>query len=456
MGHHHKYPEYKNSKVSWIGDVPTTWEVRRLKEVGRLIGGAGFPHEFQHVQGEELYFYKVGDLNLSVNGKTLLESPHSISKETAKILHAIVIPRATITYAKIGAALLLNRRRMTTAECCIDNNMTAYITNKEYVLPDWAFYWLSTIDFGEHVNPGAVPSLSEGYQSILPIPVPPIVEQEVIARFLDYKTAQIDALIAKKQALLIKLAEKRTALISHTVTKGLDPSVPMKDSGVEWLGEIPAHWQTTRIKFVARVGNGSTPSRENSEYWFDGYFPWLNSSVVNQEIVFEADQFVTDLALKECHLPVVHPPAVLVGITGQGRTRGMAAKLEIRATINQHLVFVKPRSGCVEVDYLYFLFDRAYLFLRNESDAGGSTKGAITCEQIENLSVPLPPMIEQVTIAQSLHHEVAVLNKMKVKVAKAIERLEEYRSAIITNAVTGKIDVRSIVIPQRAQEPTHD
>nr|WP_279007666.1 restriction endonuclease subunit S [Aeromonas jandaei] len=442
-----KYPEYLATKYPWIGDVPSSWEVRRLKEVGRLFGGAGFPHEYQNVQGEELYFYKVGDLSLSENGKTLLASPHTISKDTAQLLRAIIVPKNAIVYAKIGAALLLNRRRMTTAACCIDNNMTAYVVDAEKVVPEWAFYWLSTLDFGEHVNPGAVPSFSEGYQSVLPIPVPPIEEQKVIARFLDFKTAQIDALIAKQQSLLGKLAEKRTALISHAVTKGLDPSVPMQDSEVQWLGDIPAHWKTTRIKFVARVGNGSTPSRDKPDYWVDGYFPWLNSSVVNQEAVTESDQFVTDLALKECHLPIITPPAVLVGITGQGKTRGMASKLSTIATINQHLAYIKPTTNDIRVDYLLFLFERAYSFLRSESDGGGSTKGAITCEQIANLEIPLPPASEQAAIEVYVADELEMLRNMNQRVANVVEKLQEYRSALITNAVTGKIDVRGFRVP---------
>jgi type I restriction enzyme, S subunit len=277
--------------------------------------------------------------------------------------------------------------------------------------------------------------------------LPSLEEQQAIARFLDFKTAQIDDLIAKQKVLLDKLAEKRTALISHAVTKGLDPSVPMKDSGVAWLGKIPVHWETTRVKFVARIGNGSTPSRDKSDYWIDGHFPWLNSSVVNQEEVTESDQFVTDLALKECHLPIIHPPAVLVGITGQGKTRGMAAKLGVIATINQHLAYIKPATSEIKVDYLLFLFERAYSFLRSESDGGGSTKGAITCEQIANLEIPLPPVVEQAAIEIHLANNLEGLHDMKNRVSQVIEKLQEYRTALITNAVTGKIDVRHFKIP---------
>lgn len=212
----------KDSGVVWIGKIPSHWSIRRLKDVGRLIGGAGFPHELQNVQDEELYFYKVGDLSLSENDKTLLSSPHSISRETAKTLRASVIPKESIVYAKIGAALLLNRRRMTTAECCIDNNMTAYVVNRDRVSPDWAFYWLATIDFAEHVNPGAVPSFSEGYQSVLSIPLPPLEEQNNVVSFLEDQTTQIDRQVKKVEAVIERLLEYRSAIITHAVTGKID------------------------------------------------------------------------------------------------------------------------------------------------------------------------------------------------------------------------------------------
>ena len=212
----------KDSGIEWLGEVPEGWDVRRLKDVGTLFGGAGFPLEYQDMQGEDLYFYKVGDLSLSENGKTLRDAPHSISRETAKTLRATDVPKNSIVYAKIGAALLLNRRRMTTADCCIDNNMTAYVANQRCVQPDWAFRWLSTIDFSEHVNPGAVPSLSEGYQSNLPIPVPSIAEQIAIVAFLDRETARIDALVRKTERSITLLKERRSALITAAVSGKID------------------------------------------------------------------------------------------------------------------------------------------------------------------------------------------------------------------------------------------
>jgi type I restriction enzyme S subunit len=283
--------------------------------------------------------------------------------------------------------------------------------------------------------------------------LPDRAEQRAIAAFLYRETGRMDALVAKKRELIERLKEKRTALISRTVTGGLPPAVaravglrespPLKPSGLDWLGNIPKHWEVKPVKFIARIGNGSTPNRDNPGYWEEGDHPWLNSTSVNRETITDSEDFVTVLALQECHLPKIKPPAVLIGITGQGRTRGMASTLLFEATINQHVACVKPLPGQAEVAFLRRVFDMAYEYLRSESDGGGSTKGAITCEQIGAMQIPIPPLREQIAIAAYLDGETAKLDALVAKVETAIERLQEYRTSLITAAVTGKIDVRT-------------
>ena len=185
------YPTYRPSGVTWIGDVPAHWEVRRLKQTGRLVAGAGFPVPLQGVQDEELPFFKVGDLAKSVDGRWLSYSDSTISRETAASLRAQVIPKGAIAYAKIGEALRLNRRRIIARPACIDNNMTAFVPSSAAITIEWALHSLSVLDFGKHVNPGAVPSLSEGDQAVLSIPLPPLSEQRAIVRYLDYVDRRI-------------------------------------------------------------------------------------------------------------------------------------------------------------------------------------------------------------------------------------------------------------------------
>ncbi len=440
-----RYPTYPNYSPE---GTPSTWEKKRLRFVLKMN-----PSKSEiKLDNTDLVSFVPMDAVGEYGGIRLSEE-----KELGEIGGGytyfsdddVVVAKITPCFENGKGALakgLTNKTAFGTTELHVMR------TNPSLLDPHFLFYLTISDLFrktgeSEMYGAGGQKRVPESFFKDFRAGLPSMEEQQAITRFLNFKTAQIDALIAKQQALLDKLAEKRTALISHAVTKGLDPSVPMQDSEVQWLGDIPAHWKTTRIKFVARVGNGSTPSRDKPDYWVDGYFPWLNSSVVNQEAVTESDQFVTDLALKECHLPIITPPAVLVGITGQGKTRGMASKLSTIATINQHLAYIKPTTSDIRVDYLLFLFERAYSFLRSESDGGGSTKGAITCEQIANLEIPLPPASEQAAIEAYVADELEMLRNMNQRVANVMEKLQEYRSALITNAVTGKIDVRGFRVP---------
>jgi type I restriction enzyme S subunit len=281
------------------------------------------------------------------------------------------------------------------------------------------------------------------------LPLIPLEEQRAIAEFLDRETAKIDSLVGEQRRLIELLKEKRQAVISHAVTKGLNADAPMSDSGLDWLGKVPKHWQVKRLKFAAQIGNGSTPSRENPEYW-DGWFPWLNSSVVNLPQVTEPTELVSDLALRECHLPRIRPPAVLVGITGEGKTRGMVTVLRIEATINQHLAFISPRNHNCVVEYVRYVLHSAYRFLRDESDSGGSTKGAITCNRLGNTAIPFPPAHEQAEIAQHIDAFSARLDALSADAQRAIDLLQERRTALISAAVTGKIDVRELAQSEAA------
>ncbi|MBV0893545.1 restriction endonuclease subunit S [Paracoccus sp. Z118] len=283
----------------------------------------------------------------------------------------------------------------------------------------------------------------------LQLAVPPLPEQQAIAAFLERETAKIDGLIEEQRRLIALLAEKRQANISYAVTRGLNPSARLKPSGVDWLGVIPEGWEVVPLKRLAAIGNGSTPNRDNLSYWQDGHYPWLNSSVVNMPEVTFADQFVTDIALRECHLPIVKAPAVLIGITGQGKTRGLASILSLEATINQHLAYVRPNDVRITCEFITWIFRAAYEYVRADSEAG-STKGAITCDYLANLKIPLPPKDEIAAICNHLKSISAEIDGLTEAATSAITLLQERRAALISAAVTGKIDVRDLASVQEA------
>ena len=273
------------------------------------------------------------------------------------------------------------------------------------------------------------------------VPCPEWEKQADIADYLDLETARLDALIVAKQRLLALLAEKRRALITRAVTRGLDPNVPMRDTDIPWLGRIPSHWEIWKLGHVASIGNGSTPNRNNAAYWSDGRIPWVNSGVVNQSEVTSADQFVTVRAVQECHLPLVKAGSVLVAITGQGKTRGRAVVLSIDSTINQHLAFVQLGRSCLRPWFLRWMLFAAYDFLRGISDDGGGTKGALTCEQVSDIRVPIPPPGEQAAILDHIGVSTQRLDLLQSTVERTIAIIKERRAALITAAVTGQIAV---------------
>lgn len=296
--------------------------------------------------------------------------------------------------------------------------------------------WIRTI-----CNASTLSHFTAGKFGEMRVWMPDIARQTAIADFLDEETARLDALAVAKERLLALLSEKRRAMVTRMVNRGLDPHAPMRNPGVSWLSQIPAHWEVWKIGHLAVVGNGSTPSRGNAAYWITGTIPWLNSSVVHQADIRQADQFVTSSAIRECHLPAVKCGDVLIAITGQGKTRGQAAVLAIDATISQHLAFIRPDHSKMQPWFLRWLLYTAYPFLRAISDDTGGTKGALTCEDIRNTRVPVPPPSEQAAILRKLAACTERIGLLADRVEGAISTLRERRAALISAAVTGQIAI---------------
>jgi len=432
------YPAYKDSGVEWLGEIPTHWNVVPLKRLGELQAGAGFPEEEQGVTDEVLPFFKVGDMAESDDGKHLISAPNTVSTATAKRLRAFVFTERTIVFAKVGAALLLNRRRILTRPSCIDNNMMGFTPRA--CEAEWAFYWLAGLDFGELANPGAVPSINEGQVRETPAIVPLPREQRAIAAFLDRETAKIDALVAKKERLIDLLQEKRTALITRAVTKGLDRNVPMKESGVEWLGEIPAHWEVKRIKWVARMESGHTPDKKIESYWQGGDIPWISLADTGQlrEVDHIANTAVMTTADGVEHSSAHLLPAGTV-VFSRDATIGLCAITATEMAVSQHFIGWVCSSR-LHPEYLLFVLRTMMQEL--ERLTMGATVRTIGMPDVRSLATPIPPMPEQERIIRYLLQQRAQVDALIAKIREAVDRLKELRTALISAALTGKIDVR--------------
>ena len=238
------------------------------------------------------------------------------------------------------------------------------------------------------------------------------------------------------------LGEYRQSVIAD-LTTGANLAVAKTETGNIFCPSIPSTWQMVRIGKYARLGNGSTPLKDNLDYWSGGNFPWLNSAVVNQDEVIEGSELVTDEALRACHLPIVQPGAVLVALTGQGKTRGQVTVLRIKATINQHLAYLTADPNAFDTDYLFWTLTGMYAALRMVSDGQGGTKGALTCEDLSRFQIPKPPLAEQQAIADQVKSETVRIDELITHAKAEIKLLKELRAATIADAVLGRVDVRT-------------
>ena len=297
----------------------------------------------------------------------------------------------------------------------------------------------------EIANPGAVPSVNESQMRETTVVIGPLPEQRAIAAFLDRETARIDALVAKKERLIGLLQEKRAALISSAVTKGLNPNAPMKDSGVEWLGTIPAHWDVKRLKSIAAVqlSNVDKKSKEGEENirlcnYVDVYYNERIDDRVDFMSATATKEQVRSFSLKsgdvlitkdsETWMDIAVPAVVTEDLPG--------------VLCGYHLAHIRPGQRCFG-GFLSRMFAAIGPRDQYHISANGITRFGLTGDSVRAGVLALPPLPEQRTIAAFLDRETAKIDALVTKVREAIDRLKELRQALISAAVTGKIDVRN-------------
>ncbi|MDR7095157.1 restriction endonuclease subunit S [Hydrogenophaga laconesensis] len=266
----------------------------------------------------------------------------------------------------------------------------------------------------------------------LPYPSLPADHQHRIARSLE----QVQSALRIEASALEAAQKLKKSALEALFAQGLHRA-PLIESEI---GPLPASWDAVPLGSLGRVGNGSTPKRTISEYWNGGAYPWLTSSKVYDRNITKGDQFVTETALRECHLPKIQPGALLIAITGQGKTLGHCAVLRTEATVSQHVAYVQTDTTRANPVFLRGYLETQYDYLRQVGAGGGSTKGALTCAFLRSLPVPLPPLAEQNEIAEVLD---AIDAKMALHQQKQAV-LEELFKALLHKLMTGEIDVNDL------------
>jgi type I restriction enzyme S subunit len=309
------------------------------------------------------------------------------------------------------------------------------------VEPRFLVQWLNTVDYGDFIDGSTRDKLTQGKMVDIPVAVPPLPTQRRIADFLDRKTAAIDALIEKKQKLLGLLAEKRAALINQAVTKGLDPNVPMKDSGVPWIGEIPAHWEVSSLRWVRRPGTSITYGIVQAGPHVEDGVPYIRVSEMSGD-EFPPNGYKrtsTEIDSSYRRSKVTAGDLVVAIRAGVGKTLKVPSFLD-GANLTQGTAKVSVRRD-VSTDYVFWAMQAPATQASLDEASKGATFKEITLETLRKLALPLPPSDEQWQVAEFLSKSMQRLMTVQASVRNQLNLLQEYRQALITAAVTGQLEL---------------
>ncbi len=281
-------------------------------------------------------------------------------------------------------------------------------------------------------NKTTIPNLSRNQLAALHVPHPPLDEQQAVASAL----ARIRKALKTHDQSTVLAQDLKRAAMRALFTRGLRGEAQKETE----IGPMPESWDVVSLGSLGKIGNGSTPKKAISEYWTEGTYPWLTSAKVYDREIIHAEQYVTNQALAKCHLPRVQPGAVLIAITGQGKTLGHCAILGIEATINQHLAYIAIDQSKANSFFVRGYLETQYDYLSQVGAGGGSTKGALTCGFLRNLPIPAPSVGEQrevVAILETIDRKIALHQKKRAV-------LDELFKALLHKLMTGEIRVSEL------------
>lgn len=434
------YPAYKNSGVEWLGGVPEHWGVKPLKFTVEMN-----PDDLPDSTPDDIKitYVDIGSVSQE-KGITSTEDYDFInapSRARRLVRDGDTIISTVRTYLRAVAAIKTPPDNMVVSTGFAVLRPVEGVTSNFLSLAVQSDFFISrVVSLSEGVS---YPAIAPSALARIELWLPPNDEQVAIATFLDRETMRIDELVAKKERLIELLQEKRTALITRAVTKGLDPNVPMMDSGVEWLGEIPVHWEMAPVYARYEVALGKMLDAKRIRGESPGLY--LRNVDVQWDIVSTEALPEMDFAPGERQRYLLRTGDLLVCEGGEvGRTAIWHGKIE-ECFYQKALHRVRPRSHAEMSRFFFYLMHSCAK--RGVFVAGGNpnTIDHLTADQLRHYRLPFAPVREQRAIAAFLDRETARIDALIAKVNEAIVRLKEYRTALITAAVTGKIDVREEV-----------
>lgn len=438
-----RYPRYKDSSVDWLGEVPDHWRTGRLRYVTDLIVDGTHHSPPSHPDGDYRY---VTAKNIKEHGFDFSEITYVTSKEHSEIYPRCPVRKGDVLYIKDGATAGIATVNRLSEQFSMLSSVALIRPSELHLLPEFVAYHLNAGRFKNDVLNrlvgGAMTRFTLEMISRFIFVIPPVEDQAAIVAFLDRETAKIDALVAEQRRLIELLKEKRQAVISHAVTKGLNPDARMKPSGIEWLGDVPEHWSVAKMKWVARMESGHTPDKKIAAYWENCEIPWVS---LNDTGYLKDNDYISDTAYKVNELGIANSSARLlparVVVFSRDATIGRCAITTRPMAVSQHFI-AWVCSELIAPEYLLYRLRS----MTQELDrlTTGATLKTIGMPDVRTIVTPVPPMEEQQAIIRHIGEQSAKLDTLIVEAERAVDLLLERRNALISAAVTGKIDVRAI------------
>lgn len=442
------YPEYKDSGVEWLGELPQHWRVGCLKHALIELISGGTPESSNSAywaDGDGVPWVAISDMT---KGLVINVTAKTITEDGLRSKGLKVIPAGGLLYsiyASIGKVAVLGLNAVT------NQAILGLVVNDTVADQQFVRWWLVSLEGWVKAvsSSNTQDNLNAEKVRNLPLAFPPLAEQTKIARFLDHEAARIDALIEVQQRLIELLKEKRQAMISHAITKGLDPTVPMKDSGVEWLGEVPAHWDVSRLKYHStRIGDGlhSTPEYDDA----GDYFFINGNNLAGGAITISPTTRQVNRQEFLKHRVLLDSSTVLISING---TIGNLALYSGEPVILGKSAAYINCTESLSPSFCLYLFSSEQIKRFFESQLTGTTIYNLSLRTIAETPTPLPSIDEQNSIVEFLNRNVDGFDELIDNAMKLAQLLEERRSALISAAVTGKIDVRGWQPPVSVPSP---
>lgn len=438
-----KYPKYKPTGFEWLSQIPQGWELIRLARLNNKLTN-GYVGPTRDILTNEGVRY-LQSLHIQ-NNRIDFHKPYYVSEKWSESHLKSVLRLGDVLIVQTGAdtgQVAAVTHEFVGCNC----HALIIVSAKEQRLKGFFLAEVLNSTYGqrllESIRTGALhPHLNCTLVREIFIPIPSLDEQQAILTFINREAAKIDRLIQVRRAQMERLQEQRTAVIHHAVTKGLDPNARMKPSGVEWLGKIPAHWVKMRLRFVCNIRGGfGFPDRLQGRC--EGRYPFLKVSDINSggRTSQGAENYVSDEDIEREGWAVIPKGALVLGKIGEALRKNHRMFIERECLIDNNLMALVPNRKRFIPDYFYYIFR----LIDMDWFSNPGTVPSVSIRAFQNCWLPLPRSEEQETIVTHIECETKKIDTLTDKYRYEIELLEEYRAALISHAVTGKIDVRGVV-----------